>query len=163
MSLDVAGRRKPASSLVGRSAAVGIVCLVFVALSLPAVADTGRLASPVGTPHVWKFHGTLGAHTVKMSVSWIACQAGLGPRIQKHVTGSRGRTTITIFEKAREIPPGTPCLRSRGTHQLRVRLGQQVEKIKIYDGSVSPPVLRFRGRRSGPCFRSRRGVPCLRS
>jgi hypothetical protein len=110
----------------------------------------GKLSRLDGAPHVWKFHGTLGVRTVEISVGWVACKAGLGPMIHKYVTEGRGRATITILEKAQEIPPGTRCFRSRGTRELRVRLGQRIERVKIYDGSSSPPMLRYSGRRSDP-------------
>jgi hypothetical protein len=119
------------------------------ALLVPLVPGTVE-ADPAngGTAHPWKFQRILGASTVELSVGWTACNPELVPRFRKSVTESRGRAKITIFEKAREVPPGTHCVRSRGKTRLRVRLHQQLEKLKVFDGSSSPPVLRFRGHRS---------------
>lgn len=126
-----------------KAVAFTAICALLVLLVLGTVE-----ANPAngGTAHPWKFQGILGTSTVELSVGWTACNPELVPKFRKSVTESRGRTTITIFEEAREVSPGTRCLRSRGNTRLRVRLHQRLKKLKVFDGSSSPPVLRFWGR-----------------
>jgi hypothetical protein len=40
-------------------------------------------------------------------------------------------------------PPGTPCQRSRRRGSIRVHLRRPVAKLKLYDGSYTPPRLRW--------------------
>lgn len=123
--------------------ALVIACVFLVASPLTAVAKDAGSAKPAGVPHAWKFHRTLGAQTVELSVGWTACKAEFAPTFRKYVTESPGRATITIFEEASEVPPGTHCFKSRGTHRLRVRLDRKIEKLMVFDGSFSPPKLRW--------------------
>lgn len=150
MSPDFAEHHTRVSTSIGTLTLLAIISFSLIALSLSVSATADELAKSGETAHAWKFQGLLGERTIELSVGWTACKADLSPKFRKSVTEGRGRATITIFEEAREVPPGTHCFRSRGIRRLRVRFGQQVEKIKIYDGSSSPPALRFRGRRSGP-------------
>jgi hypothetical protein len=145
MSLGFAQNHRPASFFVDMLAVLVIMCISLVGLSLPVAAKAARLPRLGGTAHVWKFHRTMGTRTIELSVGWTACNADLVPTFRKYVTESHGRATITILEEAREVPAGTRCFKSRGTRRLRVRLDQQFEKLKVFDGSFSPPALRFRG------------------
>jgi hypothetical protein len=145
MNTNVAQDQRSVAVSVGIFAILAIVCVSLLVPPLLSAAQVGGRARLAGTPHVWKFHRILGVRTVELSVGWTACNAGLGPSFRKYVSESRGRATITIFERAREIPPGAHCVKSRGKSQLRVRLDRPVQNLDLFDGSSSPPVLRLAG------------------
>jgi hypothetical protein len=61
----------------------------------------------------------------------------------KTVVERPGRAVITISERPVPVNPGSHCLKSRGRSELRVRLGAPISELDLYDGSASPPQLRF--------------------
>lgn len=97
------------------------------------------------TAHPWHFRRRLGVRTVEISVSWAACVRRPASTIQKHVIEHPGRAVITTIVQVPTPPPGTACLKLRQKRNIRVRLGTPVAQLKLYDGSYSPPKLRWTG------------------
>lgn len=111
--------------------------------------------------HPWKFNRRLGKHAVVIKVGWTACTRGTIPRIRIRVRQKPGRAMITAIVHRRSPPPATKCLRLRGRKKIRVRLRGDVSGLKLFDGSFSPPKLRWVGKavttHSGHRRRSSRG------
>lgn len=95
------------------------------------------------TARPWHFRQLLGARTVEISVSWTACSQRPAANIEKHVIEHPGRVVITTIVHVPAPPPGTGCLRSRQRRNIRVQLRMPVAQRKLYDGSYSPPKLRW--------------------
>jgi hypothetical protein len=114
-----------------------------------ALPSAGDLITPPNGPSTqeedgplsWKFKSVLGRHSIEISVGWSSC-AGGPPAVRPQVSQGRGRAVITIHRIPATEAPG-PCLKSRGVHLMRIRLAGAVADLQIYDGSSSPPALRF--------------------
>lgn len=118
------------------------------ACSVPACTDV-ESASPrindssgAATARPWHFRRQLGRSTVEISVSWAACRRTV-PKIKVRVVERPHRAVITTRVHVPARPPGTSCLRLRGRRSIRVRLGRPVAGLKLFDGSFSPPKLRW--------------------
>jgi hypothetical protein len=95
------------------------------------------------TARPWHFRRRLDVRTVEISTSWTACSRRPASTIEKHVIEHPGRAVITTIVHVPAPPPGTACLRLRQRRNIRVRLGTPVVQLKLYDGSYSPPKLRW--------------------
>jgi hypothetical protein len=95
-------------------------------------------------PHPWKFKRQIGARTVVIRVGWVSC-THKAPIIRLEIERHRGRAIITAIERSLAVPPVTGCLKSRGYTELKVQLPVDVSRLRLFDGSYSPPKLRWRG------------------
>lgn len=96
--------------------------------------------------HPWHFDRRLGARTIQIDVSFGACARQPSPAISPRVVERPGRAVITAFVRLPPQPPATKCLRLRLERRLRVRLGSPVAALVLYDGSFSPPRIRYAGK-----------------
>jgi hypothetical protein len=102
---------------------------------------TDRAGTTTARP--WHFRRRLSVRTVEISVGWTACGRRPDSKIEKHVIEHPGRAVITTLVRVPALPPGTACLRLRQRRNIRVRLRTPVSQHKLYDGSYSPPKLRW--------------------
>jgi hypothetical protein len=123
-----------ASALAGESPCGGNHC-----------ADVADLRATVGTARPWHFRHTVGERTVEISVGWGACSRKPAPTIESKVRRRPGEAVITVFVEVPSPPPDTPCQRLRLKRNIRVQIGMPVDQLKLYDGSFSPPRLRWSG------------------
>lgn len=94
-------------------------------------------------PRPWHFQRVLGSKTIEITVGFVACSRQSAPVIRPKVIERSERVVITTLVYPRSVPPGTRCLRLRGKRHLRVKLGAPVSHLKLFDGSYSPPKLRW--------------------
>jgi hypothetical protein len=94
--------------------------------------------------HPWKFRRIVGARTFELAVGWIACNRQLMPKFESKVTERPGRAIVTVIERMADAS-GVRCLKVRGSHHMRIRLRAPVRGLTLFDGSSSPPTLRFSG------------------
>jgi hypothetical protein len=145
-----------------------VVVMVFdwcgLVVATPAVAGGLRLHSFCGAPRCqkigfvrsatadragtttarpWHFRRRLGVRTVELAVSWTACSRQPASTVRTHLIEHPGRAVITTLVHVPARPPATPCLKQRQRRNIRVRLGAPVAQLKLYDGSYSPPKLRW--------------------
>jgi hypothetical protein len=97
----------------------------------------------ISTARPWHFRRRLGFRTVEIAVSWTACNRRPASTIRTRVIERPGRAVITTLVHVPAPPTGTPCLRQRQRRNIRVRLAMPVAQLKLYDGSYSPPRLRW--------------------
>lgn len=139
--------------------AVTAVCALLGVLSVSSVAlaDHGNRSS-CGMPgcseiklidehsaraRPWHFGRQLGRLTVEISVGWRACSRATVPTIRAYVVRRPGRAVITTRVHAPPHSPDSPCMRLLGVRNIRVRLDVPVSRLKLFDGSFSPPKLRW--------------------
>lgn len=91
----------------------------------------------------WHFKKLLGARTVEVAVSWTACRRHPAATIKKQIVERPGRAIITTTVNVPTPPAGTACLRLRSKRNIRVQLERPVSQLRLYDGSYSPPKLRW--------------------
>lgn len=103
--------------------------------------QTDRAASEQVRP--WHFERRLGARTVEVSVSWTECRRRPAATVTKQIVERPGRAIITTTVHVPTRPAGTACLRLRAKQNVRVRLQTPDAQLKLYDGSYSPPKLRW--------------------
>jgi hypothetical protein len=147
-----------------RRAAIGAVFAVIGAFAICLLSASALAAKPpcggdhcvgvadlragAGTARPWHFRRTVGERTVEISVGWGACSRKPAPTIEGKVTRRPGQAVITVFVEVPSPPPDTPCQRLRLKRNIRVQIGTPVDQLKLYDGSFSPPKLRWSGTRS---------------
>jgi len=91
----------------------------------------------------WHFRRQLGRMTVEISVGWTTCTRQQASVIRVQTVERPSRAVITARVRIPTPPPATPCLRQRRIQNIRVRLRTPVSRLKLYDGSYSPPKLRW--------------------
>jgi hypothetical protein len=94
------------------------------------------------TGRPWYFRQQLGRLTVEIFVTWPSCSLKTVPTIHADVIERPGRAVITTRVYVPPPPPGK-CLRLLRRQDIRVRLDRPVAALKLFDGSYSPPRLRW--------------------
>jgi hypothetical protein len=132
----------------GRAMLVGalvVPILLCLAHADKTNADVRNFNSEVrvGSAKPWRFVRRLGRSTVELSFAIGICSKETVPKIHPRVRERPGRAVITIWVSIPEAPAGTPCMRSLKKRKIRVKLGKPITKLKLFDGSHSPPILRW--------------------
>jgi len=127
--------------------AVAVLCIAMgapvsaFARAIPKASSTSRAGTTVARP--WQFERKLGAKTVEISLSWTDCGRRPAPTRRAKVVERPGRAIITALVHTPASSPGTPCKRVRKKGKIRVRLDRPISSLKLYDGSFTPPKLRW--------------------
>jgi hypothetical protein len=90
----------------------------------------------------WWYAGAAGGRTVVSRVEVPSCIKGEPVTIAKSVS-ERPRSAVITFVVHRPAGPSeSGCERHLGLRPVRVRLGQSLKGLRLYDGSTWPPSLR---------------------
>lgn len=123
---------------VGHDGAAG-----WLDLQVTKGVDLGMsLAGATDHARPWHLERNLGKKSVEISFSWIDCGEHSTPSKHAQVVERPGRAIVTALVHVPAHPPGTPCQRARRRGSIHVHLRRPVAKLKLYDGSYTPPRLR---------------------